>query len=169
MYEFRLRFHWSLFLRFQLTILKFIPQVSINNIPALVQIMAWCRSGNKPLSEPMMVILLTHICVTRPQWVNKSYPPLRPNLRSPTPRCQKIKTLAPWHRAICSINNWPRPVMIWSLSCVTAPLGKTSFQRISTTKPMLTSRQNTKWKNLPRLGQNTRNCLLEDEWFIYWN
>ena len=32
--------------------------------------MAWRRSGDKPLSEPMMVNLLTHICVTRPQWVN---------------------------------------------------------------------------------------------------
>ena len=33
--------------------------------------MAWRRPGDKPLSEPMMVSLLTHICVTRPQWVNK--------------------------------------------------------------------------------------------------
>ena len=32
--------------------------------------MAWCRLGDKPLSEPMMVRSLTHICVTRPQWVN---------------------------------------------------------------------------------------------------
>ena len=47
--------------------LKFVPKGSINNIPALDQIMAWRRSGNKPLSEPMMVSLLTHICVTRPQ------------------------------------------------------------------------------------------------------
>ena len=31
--------------------------------------MAWRRPGDKPLSEPMMVRLLTHICVTRPQWV----------------------------------------------------------------------------------------------------
>ena len=31
--------------------------------------MAWRRPGDKPLSEPMMVCLLTHICVTRPQWV----------------------------------------------------------------------------------------------------
>ena len=37
--------------------------------PALVQIMAWRRPGDKPLSGPMMVSLLTHICVTRPQWV----------------------------------------------------------------------------------------------------
>ena len=49
--------------------LKFVPKVRINNIPSLVQIMAWRRPGDKPLSEPMMVSLLTHICVTRPQWV----------------------------------------------------------------------------------------------------
>ena len=49
--------------------LKFVPKVPINNIPALVQIMAWCRPGDKPLSGPMMVRLPTHICVTRPQWV----------------------------------------------------------------------------------------------------
>ena len=45
--------------------LKFVPKGSINNNPALVQIMAWRRSGGKPLSEPMMVSLLTHICVAR--------------------------------------------------------------------------------------------------------
>ena len=50
--------------------LKFVPKGQINNIPALVQIMAWCRPGDKPLSESMMFSLLTHICVTRPQWVN---------------------------------------------------------------------------------------------------
>ena len=47
--------------------LKFVPKGQINNIPALVQIMAWCRPGDKPLSEPRMVSLPTHICVTRPQ------------------------------------------------------------------------------------------------------
>ena len=50
--------------------LKFVPKGSIDNIPALVQIMAWRRPGDKPLSEPRMVSLPTHICVTRPQWVN---------------------------------------------------------------------------------------------------
>ena len=52
--------------------LKFVPKVPINNIPSLVQIMAWHRSGDKPLPEPMMVSLLTHICVARPQWVYPS-------------------------------------------------------------------------------------------------
>ena len=59
MFECRLKFQWSLFL--------------INNIPALVQIMAWRRPGDKPLSEPMMVSLATHICVTRPQWFNNDF------------------------------------------------------------------------------------------------
>ena len=35
--------------------LKFVPKGPIDNNPALVQIMAWRRSGDKPLSEPMIV------------------------------------------------------------------------------------------------------------------
>ena len=50
--------------------LKFVPRVPINNIPTLVQVMAWRRSGDKPLSESMMFTLLMHICITRPQWIN---------------------------------------------------------------------------------------------------
>ena len=51
--------------------LKFVPKGPFNNNSALVQIMAWRRPGDKPLSEPMMVRSLTHICVTRPRWVNQ--------------------------------------------------------------------------------------------------
>ena len=54
-YAIRLKFHRSLFLR-----------VKYNNIPALVQILGWHQPGDKPLCEPMMVRLSTHICVTRP-------------------------------------------------------------------------------------------------------
>ena len=50
--------------------LKFVPMGLIYNIPTLVQVMAWRRPGDKPLSEPMKVRLPTHMCVTRPQWVN---------------------------------------------------------------------------------------------------
>ena len=52
--------------------LKFVPKGPINNIPALVQIMAWRRPGDKPLSGPVMTRLPTHICATRPQWVKSS-------------------------------------------------------------------------------------------------
>ena len=60
MCEFCLRFHWSLF-----------PEGPINDIQSLVQVMAWRRPGDKPLSEPMRDSLPTHICVTRPQWVKQ--------------------------------------------------------------------------------------------------
>ena len=57
--------------------LKFVPRGPINNIPSLGKIMAWRRPGDKPLSDPMMVSVLTHIYVTRPQWVNALYVWLR--------------------------------------------------------------------------------------------
>ena len=60
MYNFWVRFHCS-----------FVPKGPIDNIPTLVQIMAWGRPGGKPLSEAMMVSLLTHMCVTWPQWIKK--------------------------------------------------------------------------------------------------
>ena len=47
----------------------YVPKGPINNIPSLVQIMVWRRPGDKPLSESMVVRLLTHLCVTRPHWV----------------------------------------------------------------------------------------------------
>ena len=49
--------------------LKYISKGPIDNIPALVQIMAWRRPGAKPLSEPMMARLSVHICITLSQWV----------------------------------------------------------------------------------------------------
>ena len=49
--------------------LKFVHKDPINSMPALVQIMAWRRPGDKPLSEPMVVRLPTNICITWPQWV----------------------------------------------------------------------------------------------------
>ena len=49
--------------------LMFVHKGSINNISSLVQIMTWRRPGDKPLSEPMMVRLLTHINqVSIPTW-----------------------------------------------------------------------------------------------------
>ena len=58
------------YMNFDWNLLRFVSEGLINNIPALVLIMAWRRPGEKPLSEPMVVSLPTHICVARPQWVN---------------------------------------------------------------------------------------------------
>ena len=49
--------------------LKLFPRGQINNIPALIEIISWCRPGDKPLSEPMVFRLPTPICVPRRQWV----------------------------------------------------------------------------------------------------
>ena len=51
------KFHWI-----------FVPTSEIDIIPSLVQIMAWCWQSDKPLSELILISLLTHVCVTRPQW-----------------------------------------------------------------------------------------------------
>ena len=52
--------------------LKFLPTSPVNNVLALVQIVAWCRPGDKPLSEPMMFRLLRYICLTL-HWVYSSH------------------------------------------------------------------------------------------------
>ena len=80
--------------------LQFVPQVWINNIPALVQIIAWHRPGNTPLFEPMMVSLLTHISVTWPQWVKV----LRNLTHSPLLHCYGIG----WHQTFIKIS------LLWS-------------------------------------------------------
>ena len=56
MYEFLLKFHSSL--------LWFVHKGPINIIPALVQIMAWRRPGDKALFEPMMVSLLAYVSLS---------------------------------------------------------------------------------------------------------
>ena len=55
--------------------LKFAPKGPIYNISVLVQIMAWRGSEDRPLSEPMIISLPTHIGVTRPQWYTSSLLP----------------------------------------------------------------------------------------------
>ena len=49
------RISWMKMLWFWLEFHWFVPRSPINNIPALVQMMAWHRSGDKPLSKPISV------------------------------------------------------------------------------------------------------------------
>ena len=51
--------------------LKVVPRGPFNNIKTLVHIMACRRPDDEPLSEP--ITLLTHICVTRSQWMYVHY------------------------------------------------------------------------------------------------
>ena len=100
--------------------LKCIPNCPINNIPALVQIMAWRRPGDKPLSEPMMVRLPTHICVTRPQWV-KAVLKIAVNERATILSPKSLVTIGchlGLYRSFIHlfVNNWMRPVTIKNTS-----------------------------------------------------
>ena len=92
MFEFQLRYHWSLFLNVQLTIFQH-----------------WCLAplGDKPLSETMMVFLPTDICVTRPQWVKcfTRWTGWGVGFTSPS--------------SISNKSNWPPPMllaMLWLIS-----------------------------------------------------
>ena len=58
------------YFRFEMS-MKVVPEGPIYNIPALIRKMAWRQSGDRPLSELMMVSLLMHVWITWPQWVNK--------------------------------------------------------------------------------------------------
>ena len=51
--------------------LKSVPKVPIDNESALVQVITWCQTSNKPLCQPMMATLLMHICTTQPQRVKQ--------------------------------------------------------------------------------------------------
>ena len=53
--------------------LKLVPNVRINNIPALVQIITRRRPGDEPVSDPMKYSLFMYICVTGPQWGNHTW------------------------------------------------------------------------------------------------
>ena len=44
---------WNVKIPIQIA-LKFVPRSLIDNKPAVVQVMAWCQTGGKPLPEPML-------------------------------------------------------------------------------------------------------------------
>ena len=70
-----------------------------NTIPSLDQIIAWRRSGDKPLSESMMARFQTHICVTQPQSVNTvSY-----WLTAPHCQCNRKRDMP---EALCNKTFW---------------------------------------------------------------
>ena len=58
-YEFRLRFHWSLFLWLQLTIFQHCFRKWLG-----------AEQATSHYLKQWWYVALTHICVTRPQWVN---------------------------------------------------------------------------------------------------
>ena len=50
--------------------LKFVPKDPIYSIPAFVQVMVWCQIDDKHYLNQRWIRFVTHICVTRPHWVD---------------------------------------------------------------------------------------------------
>ena len=113
---------------------KFVPKGPIENNPALVQIMASRRLGDKPLYEPMMIRVPTHICVTRPQWVNEArvwlnqsgaawlryvtaYSGVVQNVNQPVPFL-KIDTNIYWYYMRLYITVWSVCCQVYQQLCV---------------------------------------------------
>ena len=68
-------FFWTKIFDFLLKFHEFVLKSSVNNSPVLVQIMAWCRTGDNPLCEPM-IPSFTDACVCH--WGSMSYKPSCP-------------------------------------------------------------------------------------------
>ena len=75
--------------------------------------MAWRQPGDKPLSEPMMVRLLTHICVSRPQWVNSSNAVESNTTTHPQP-IHDVNSLRPIH---APMYQWTGPALVQVMTC----------------------------------------------------
>ena len=106
--------------------LKFVPKWPINNIPTLVQRMAWRRPGNKPLSEPMVVGLSMYICVTRPQWV-KTRDVVRSGANSYRTHDMRITSSLCQNNTVRSFWQCSDIITVWDLIVQKANLMKSYF------------------------------------------
>ena len=96
MLEYRLKFQWNLFLRVQLTIFQHWFRLWLGAGQATSHYLnQWWSS------------LLTHICVSRPQWVNYSWSSISPNLK-----CQDRPHILPsW--VSCGVSNEQKLKVTW--------------------------------------------------------
>ena len=66
---------WAKWLKFlKMMSLKFVSKGPVDNKSTLIQVMAWCQMGNKPLPEPVLRWLMQY-CVTWPLWINFFFHP----------------------------------------------------------------------------------------------
>ena len=94
--------------------LKFGPRGQINNNPALGQVMAWRRPGDKPLSEPMMVRL---------------YASLGPNVLT---SCQ----MNPWEQMSVHVQQTSTLKIEWKWKCSQQNVGLSILPCVPILKPL---------------------------------
>ena len=108
--------------------------------------MAWRRTGDKPLSEPRMESFLTHICVTRPQWVNG-----RKDLGHYDLYAMPSQTMACYSYPACLIN--PNEIII-ELPCQRIHLARImSFMSIKMLSNMAYMQYHLRWCHITAILQ----------------
>ena len=95
--------HYPLLYQFRLTF-----HCPVDKFSALNQMIAWRRPCDKPLSEPMTVSLMTHICVTQPQWIYEWWQ------SSLTGRFKKGLGGNHYTDKICFWGFWKRRILQWA-------------------------------------------------------
>ena len=101
--------------------MEFVPLVRINNIPALVQIMAWRRSGDKPLSEQWWSLGLNE-CNLRTHVTDSVHHHFLYNIEMPQNTLYSKLTLVQvmtWCRPVTShylSHCWPRSLSLYGVT-----------------------------------------------------
>ena len=152
--HFQLHFlEWKLLIKIPL---KFVPICPIDNIQALVQIMACAGLATSHYLKQWWPSLLRHICITRPQWVNT----LAPRRFGCT---FKYVIYAQKHFCISYIGNFQRNCHRLNIKV------SHRWQAITT--------NNTDWIPWPHIMSPvtngltlcTQHCVLATYWWICWN
>ena len=113
---------WNCFILFQIS-LKYVRKGPIDNNPAAIQIMAWHRQGDKPLSEQIMVRFPTYICVNRPQWVKIVLPisKERKSFKMSFEISRNIEALEMLHRVMIKYKRFSDSMHIILIWCLLMP------------------------------------------------
>ena len=146
---------------------KFVPEGPINNIPPLVQIMAWRRIGDKPLSEAM-VVEFANAYMRHSASVTKKA--IREVKLSYLPRMRYAESvnLEVWLKNVCNFrtksSNWWPFLLNFSSGNATGPRywGPMVLVLISVSsvdKPL----PKTKWVNIKSSTQ-TNAAIYKDHW-----
>ena len=99
-----LEWKWINFNQYFTDVCLFVFKGQIKNIPALVEILAWYQSGDKPLSELIMFSFLVHICITQPQWVNSFQSFHKQSVVSKCKHMLSLHGINQWWRSICWVH-----------------------------------------------------------------
>ena len=102
---------WAKWLKFfKMMSLKFVFKGPVDNKSTLIQVMAWCQMGNKPLPEPVLRWLMQY-CVTWPLWI-KLFSCFSPLLLTMT---MSLEHLGKYGESINYDSRWYHSFTFWNV------------------------------------------------------